>query len=129
MRWKRVLVIDDNPEDAHILRYLLAKVNLYTIHARTVKEAFELIKDNPVDMIVCDIFGINGDGFAFVRRAREMHSLKKIPIIAITGVDITSEDVARARALGFDHYVRKPTDMTELAAQLKTFVEPNEPKG
>ena len=71
------------------------------------------------DVVICDI-GLPGmDGFTVARRLRQAPSIAGVRLIALTGYG-QKEDVANARAAGFDDLLVKPTDPAKLFDTLQS---------
>jgi CheY-like chemotaxis protein len=62
------------------------------------------------------------DGYEVARQLRQRDPARRPVLVALTGWD-AHEDLARARAAGFDHHLTKPADLAaveQLLAGLKT---------
>jgi CheY-like chemotaxis protein len=74
------------------------------------------------DIILLDI-GLPGlDGYQIAKHVRGQPQTQKAILIAITGFGQES-DKDRAREAGFDHYLVKPVDPTQLQNLLTLLVE------
>lgn len=104
----RILLIEDNADASATLHDLL------TLDGHTVTSASDggsglaLATANDYDAIVCDI-GLPGmDGYEVATQLRLHASTKPVPrLIALTGYN-QPENRARAKEVGFDHYLVKP---------------------
>jgi CheY-like chemotaxis protein len=74
------------------------------------------------DVIVADIAMPVEDGYDLIRRLRD-GSRSAIPMIALTAC-ATAEDESRIRAAGYDAYLAKPIDGSELVAAVQRFARP-----
>jgi len=88
-----VLVADDNRDSVDSMATLLKLSGYAVIPAYSVREALDLLDDatHDVDVVVCDIRMPNLDGFDLFRVLR--HRFPARPVILVTGLPITSEDV------------------------------------
>lgn len=113
----RVLVIEDNRDSAESLRMLL-EVSGYEVKvAHTGTEGVQVATLWRPDAVICDI-GLPGmDGYAVASRLRGDPATAHASLIAVTGYG-RPEDIARARAAGFDEHVMKPADPEMLLAKL-----------
>lgn len=110
----RVLVVDDHPDSADVTAQLLALHGHDARAAHTCAEARAAVTGaDPFipDVVVLDVRLPDGDGFAL---AAELCKLlpRRPAFIAHTGLPGLAED---CRAAGFEHYLLKPADPTELA--------------
>ena len=88
------------------------------IPASAADAAIELIKDNPPDIIFCDI-GLPGamDGFDFARALKADERFSTIPLIAVSGY-ASDENRQRAIHAGFDRVFSKPVKFEEVSEVL-----------
>jgi len=112
----RVLLVEDFSDAREAIKLALQRDGAQVVEAANAAEAFAVVQSpTPPDVIVCDIGLPDEDGISLVKRIRALPgSLGRIPTAALTawGLD---EDRARAADAGFDAYVIKPTDPSNLA--------------
>ncbi|ACC75038.1 hybrid sensor histidine kinase/response regulator [Paraburkholderia phymatum] len=109
-----VLVVDDNVDAASSLALLL-ELNGHRVRiAHDGLHALDACADAQPDAVLLDI-GLPGmDGYEVAQRLRQMVTMSHATLIAITGYG-QPEDIARARAAGFDHHLVKPVEPDTLA--------------
>lgn len=113
-----ILVVEDEPDIADLVKYHLEKAGL---PARTVadgKHALELIVREPPDLVVLDLMLPSMDGLELCRRLRGNPATRGIPVIMLTA---KTEEVDRIVGfeVGTDDYVSKPFSPRELVARVK----------
>ncbi len=110
-----VLVAEDEPEIADILRAYLAREGLRSAHAANGREALELHLSLRPDLLLLDVRMPLLDGWQVLAEVRRRGST---PIIMITAHD---QDVDKLSALrmGADDYVVKPFNPAEVAARAR----------
>ena len=105
----RVLVVDDNPDNQRIIRFLLDEMNIEVTQAMNGQEAVDItLSLNPgsnFDAVLMDIQMPVLDGYSATRIMRE--NGVDIPIIALTA-HAMAEDKARCLIVGCNDYVSKP---------------------
>jgi CheY-like chemotaxis protein len=110
-----VLIVDDNDDSAGSMAMLL---QIYGHDARVVNDGptcLDAACEFEPQTIVLDI-GLPGmNGYEVARRLRELAQTRGAVLIALTGYG-QPEDRRRALDAGFDHYLVKPVDPTDLAA-------------
>ena len=113
---ERVLVVDDEPALASLLKTMLEHLGYSVICMTDSIEALETFRNQPmgkeIDMAVTDMTmpHLTGAGLA-----AEMRRLKPdIPIILCTGYHETM-DAEKAALLGFQGFLMKPVDLKVLA--------------
>jgi two-component system cell cycle response regulator DivK len=96
---KRILVVEDQPDNRRILRDLLGNAGYELIEAETGEEALTAVEAQRPDLILMDIQLPVMDGYEATRRIRSNPALKSIPIIAVTSYALAGDEAkARARA-------------------------------
>ena len=111
-----ILVVDDEPEIAGLLRRYLSAQGFEVSTAASGAEMRQLLAEARIDLLLLDL-GLPGeDGLALMRSLREHSS---VPVIVVTG---RGEPVDRILGLeiGADDYVTKPFDVRELAARVRS---------
>ena len=104
---KRILVVEDQPDNRRILRDLLGNAGYELIEAETGEEALTAIEAQRPDLILMDIQLPVMDGYEATRRIRSNPELNSIPIIAVTSYALAGDE-AKALAVGCNAYVTKP---------------------
>ena len=108
----RILVVDDDPDDARLLAQALA-VNGYSAVSATSDPASvrELHRRNDYDLILLDVQMPAMDGFEVMEGLKEFERDGYLPVLALTG-----EAGHRLQALtrGARDFLRKPVDIDEL---------------
>jgi signal transduction histidine kinase len=106
---RRVLVVDDNADNAELLKMLLEDQGHETFTAHDGVEGLAAAERLRPDVVLMDLGLPRIDGFEACRRIREQPWGKRMLVIAITG---WGQDVDRRRSqeAGFDHHLVKPVD-------------------
>ena len=86
MSRKKILVVEDNEDNRHILVYRLRKIGDFEIlEATHGQEALDIIAVNPPDLMFLDLKLPVLDGWETARRIRAMNEpMRNLPIIALT---------------------------------------------
>jgi diguanylate cyclase (GGDEF)-like protein/PAS domain S-box-containing protein len=93
----KILLIEDNPGDAGLLRAMLAgegSRSAELIHVTSMAEAESRLADHGVDVVLLDPGLPDSQGLQSIRRARAVAPL--LPLVVLTGFD---DDTMAARAL------------------------------
>ena len=108
-----ILIIEDIHAVAFMFRRLLESAGHNVRVAYHAEEARDLITEQRPELIFSDI-GLPGmNGFEFAEELSADDELGKIPLVAMTGSS-RNQDVERATAAGFDHFLSKPIDIHEV---------------
>lgn len=115
----RVLVVDDDPDSACVLRDLLEAWGHRTSLAVDGVEALEVVGRLAPDLIFLDLGLPKLDGIEVARRIRERTGDGRRPVlVAMTGWG-RPEDRKRTREVGFDHHVVKPISIEQVRRLLE----------
>jgi DNA-binding response OmpR family regulator len=109
-----ILVIEDDPLQADVVRVLLEHSGFRVIHALDGVEGLRRLYDIQPDLVVLDLMLPHVDGWEVCRRIREMST---VPIIIMTSRRSDEEKVKGLR-MGADDYIVKPFNPQELAARI-----------
>lgn len=91
-----VLLIDDNPDDALLIRRLLEGKKAYRVlHASDGWEGLAMARQQLPDLIVTDLTMPGIDGFGLVEELRLDPRTRDIPIVVVSAKDITAEERKR----------------------------------
>jgi CheY-like chemotaxis protein len=109
MARESILVVDDNPSNVKLVKFLLEKRGYDVRVAANADQALaELGRHNP-DLILMDLQLPGLDGLELTRRIKAEPSTNAIPIVAVTAYAMKGDE-ARALAAGCEGYVTKPID-------------------
>ncbi|MFQ5527954.1 MAG: response regulator [Thermoanaerobaculia bacterium] len=103
---KRVVVIEDNPDNRLLVRAILESHYELTEYD-SGSEALAAMADDPPDAVLLDISLPEMDGTEVLEVIRNSESLRDLSVVALTAHAMVG-DSERFMAAGFDHYVSKP---------------------
>jgi two-component system, OmpR family, response regulator len=119
-----LLVVDDEPVVRELLPAALRHAGFTVATAATGQQALEAAYEAPPDLVVLDVMLPDMDGFAVIRRLRELPDRttgecgRRVPVLFLTALD-TTEDILNGLRLGGDDYVTKPFDLQVLIARIQ----------
>lgn len=117
-----ILVVDDNHENLRVVSNFLKEKNYKIALAVNGDSAMEVLKDNPIDLILLDVMMPGKSGFEVCREIKEDKYLAGIPIIFLTARNAREDIVEGFEAGGVD-YLIKPFIRDELLMRVKTHIE------
>lgn len=106
---KKVLVIEDNPDNLRLISYALQHSGYEIISAETGEKGIELVLKERPFFIIMDINLPGIDGLETTRRIRNFEAGDNVPIIAITSYAMAG-DVDKVLKAGCNAYFEKPID-------------------
>ncbi len=105
---KRILVVEDQPDNRQIIRDMLAPTDYEIIEAEDGEQALAAIAKQRPDLIPMDIQLPIIDGYTATSQIKADPALRSIPVIAVTSYALSGEE-KEARAAGCDDTFRSPS--------------------
>lgn len=105
MKVGHVLVIDDDILIADFIAETLKQKGITVFLAKSGAQGLEILKEEPVDLILTDMKMPKMSGLEFIKKCKESHP--HLPIIVITGYG-TIDNAVEAMRLGCYNYLLKP---------------------
>lgn len=122
LQQKIVLVVEENLEYRHLLKFHLAEQPYRLLLATTGREALALLEREPVDCLLIDITLPDINGFALCEKIRKNEAFRHIQTVGIAGVEDLELKIRGIEA-GFDEYLIKPINFTELKVRIKSLLK------
>ncbi len=121
----RTLIVDDSSVMRKIVERALrqAGLELLEVHeAGSGVEGLEVLKAQPVDLILSDINMPTMDGLEFVRQIRTQNLAEGVPVVMIT-TESSEEHVRQAIQAGARGYIRKPFTAEQVKERVLPLVD------
>ena len=119
----RILVVEDDPLNQHLIRRMLEKHGLKISVVDTGEAAVEAALNEKWDAVLMDCLLPGMDGFDATRAIRAGLNGRPLPIVALTA-NVMPEDRAECLASGMDDFLPKPVRRADLYACLKKWLPP-----
>ena len=116
-----ILVVDDTPDNLHLLSRLFKEDYRVRIAHNGSKALDICCSDHPPDLVLLDVMMPGIDGFEVLERMRAHPNAEHIPVIFVTALD-GSEFRVRGLELGAVDYVTKPIDPDILKVRVRNFM-------
>ncbi|RUR83194.1 hypothetical protein PCC6912_25680 [Chlorogloeopsis fritschii PCC 6912] len=121
----RILVVDDDVDNCVLFAFILESYGVQVMTSESAIEALEILQQFEPNVLISDIAMPEVDGCSFIRRVRTLNPpLGEIPAIAITAM-CTEEDRNFALKSGFQSYLSKPVEPTDLATEIVKIITLN----
>jgi CheY-like chemotaxis protein len=108
-----VLVVDDEPQVAWVLRFTLEHEGYRTFTASNGLEALEELEKHHPKLMVLDLMMPEMDGWAVLKEMTKL-PVDERPRVVIVSALTGPDDKEKATALGADAFVPKPFDVEVL---------------
>lgn len=106
----RALIVDDSSVMRKIIERSLRQAGIElekVVEAGNGAEALGVLRENRVDLVLCDINMPVMDGLEFVRQMGTVENAKGVPVVMIT-TEGSESHVVEALSSGARGYIRKP---------------------
>ncbi|MDT4952091.1 MAG: hypothetical protein QOJ02_229 [Acidobacteriota bacterium] len=120
----RVLLVDDDQDTLQMLAVILTTYKATVQTTASSSEALEALQWFRPDVLVSDLAMPDDDGYSLISKIRELEAASgnKIPAVALTAY-VRVEDRVRALSAGFNMFVPKPVEPTELITAIANLAE------
>ena len=120
----RVLVVDDNATNRHILEEILGRWKLRPVSVESGAAALgeierALAEHDPYTVLLVDVQMPHMDGYEFVERLRDLAGDHPTAVLMLSSTG-TYGDVERCRRLGIHQYMIKPVTTAELRQAVRS---------
>jgi CheY-like chemotaxis protein len=119
----RVLLVDDDDDNAVLLQRMLARYGMKNVHTITDPRAVvgRLSAVDP-DLVLLDLQMPHLDGHTVLRHVRTWAGETYLPIVVLTS-DTSPETLRTALAEGATDFLTKPFNATEIAIRIRNLLE------
>jgi signal transduction histidine kinase len=118
-----VLLVDDVEANLVALEALLGGMDCQLVRAATGNEALRQLLKREFAVILLDVQMPGMDGFEVARYARDNPGTREIPIIFLTAMHSSDENLLRGYGTGAFDFLSKPINPEVLRAKVRVFLE------
>lgn len=111
LKKENILIVDDDINILELLQRHLQSWNYHTYRAISVKEAVNILRDTPIDLLITDLKMPEIDGFELIKFVSEHYP--KLPKLVVTGFP-SVQDSLKVIKSGVVDYLTKPFTKEEL---------------
>lgn len=115
---KTILVVDDEVFYLDVMRDILEYEGYTVLTATGGHEAFDIVAENKIDLIITDIRMPKGDGVEFLLAVRK-NNKEFPPIIMMSGFSL--QEMSSLKDKGADLVLKKPVDTEVLLSEILKF--------
>jgi CheY-like chemotaxis protein len=117
----RILLVEDEPDNGEIISDMLTTHNYEVAFVVNAQQALSALATHDFAALIIDLALPGMNGFDLIRQVRLNDAFTQLPSIAITAYHAPT--VRRdALSAGFNVYISKPVDETNLIAELQRLI-------
>jgi DNA-binding response OmpR family regulator len=113
-----VLVVEDEPDVAELLRFNLAKEGYEVLQATNGADGLRRAREMLPELVLLDLMVPQLNGWEVCRRLKQDPATRAIPVIIVTA-RVEEGDKVLGFEMGADDYVTKPFAIRELVARIR----------
>jgi len=117
----RVLVVEDSPTQARLLRLILEAEGFSVDVAADGQTAFTRLAAGSFDVVVSDVLMPGLTGFELCRMIKADPALCEVPVVLVTNLREPVE-IVQALEVGADSFIRKPYEPDALVLRLRSLL-------
>ena len=122
-----MLVTEDVTDARELFQIFLESEGFDVVTASNGREAVQRAQECSPDVVVMDLSMPVMDGFSATEHLKRDARTRDIPVVALSG-HVMAQHTARAREAGCDTIMPKPSSLTEVAAKIRTMLQPSKPR-
>lgn len=122
---KTILLVDDDSRSLKLIEAIFVNEGYITLTADDGLQAFKLLHEVQVDVVLTDVLMPNVDGYYLLYKIRQEPRLADIPVIVYTATYASKSEEKVAEDMGADLFIRKPAAKSVLVNAVQKVL--NEP--
>ena len=119
---KKILIVEDELDFAKMVKIRLESVGYAIDIALDTYQGTQMICKNDFDLVILDLMIPAGGGFTLLNRIRKMPAKSTIPVVILTGKQITNEIKANAKDNDVAVVFTKPYNSKQFVKKIKSLV-------
>ncbi len=122
MAGELILMVEDNPLNAKLIRDVLLATGYQLVESTTAEEGLRLARERQPALILMDIRLPGMDGMTALGKLKADVATRDTPVIAVTA-SVMPQEREDVLAAGFDGYQAKPISVKDLLAEVRTLLD------
>lgn len=113
-----ILIVEDDVMLGEMLEEVIGRYH-ETMLLDRAEHVFEVLQQQPIELLMLDIMLPNVDGFQLLTAIREQYSSEELSIIIISALD-DADSIVRGFGHGANDYIVKPVEIAVMMARITT---------
>lgn len=120
---KKILVVDDEPNIALSVEFLMKREGYEVAVATDGQEALDMLPKVKPDLMILDVMMPRKNGFEVCSDVRNQSDFADLPVLMLTAKGREAE-MKKGLSLGANAYIAKPFSTHELVAKVNELLNP-----
>jgi len=116
---KKILIVEDEFANALLLKEILKKINIPTIHISCGDELFQTLENNDIGLVLMDVKLPGTNGYDLTKQLKQKYP--ELPVVIQTAYAFSS-DREKALNAGSDDYLSKPISKEKLIELVEKYI-------
>lgn len=121
----KLLICEDDEDQAKYLSVLLESAGLHTDIANTVKQAKRFLDKNQYRAMILDLILPDEDGITFIKELRKSEKTRELPIIVISMITAAGQELLNGDAVLVLDWLDKPVNFNKLLEAISRIKQTN----
>jgi DNA-binding response OmpR family regulator len=118
-----ILLVDDDAQVLHMYTHLLRMTGAVVYSEQRGERVVDRVREIVPDLVLLDVHLGMTSGFDVCLAIHEQTDLRDIPIILMSGTNLSTEDIVKGFQQGAVDYVFKPFEAEELCMRMSSHIE------
>ncbi len=118
---KKIMVVDDEPYIARVIKFKLEQEGYTVIAANDGQSGLQKIKEEKPDMVLLDVMMPGLSGYEVCQKIKEDAELAGIPVVILTAKG-QERDREQGLTMGASDYITKPFSPNRLLELVKSMI-------
>jgi len=122
MKKKTILIVEDSPGFSELMKYVVEDEGYSGVLFPLEENFLHWVEKEKPAAVIMDLALNRMSGFDFIRELKNHPKLKRLPIVVITGKDLTVHDIAELKMHEIPYLRKGRVDMHEIHQAIKDAV-------
>lgn len=115
-----VLIVEDSPDFSNLLKFIVEDEGVEGVQFPvTEMDILSWVRDRKPVLIITDLALRRKSGLEYIKDLKEDQSARKIPIVIITGRDLTHREIVELEVQGVKYFRKGRVDMSDIRNEVR----------
>lgn len=115
-----VLIVEDSPDFSNLLKFIVEDEGVEGIQFPVTElDILTWVNDHKPILIITDLALRKKSGLEYIRDLKENQATRRIPIVIITGRDLTHREILELEMQGVKYFRKGRVDMSDIRNEVR----------